>query len=247
MKNKNTAIAITLLTLQLINAANATSYVTKYSNTLDYDKTQLVQQREYTNTSCNSPISTIGTFGVNGCIFITLYDNVRKVGVVAHWDDDTKHEDIEMLFRILEENGGEIRNTMAHLIGGWKSRKYWMSEQTGKFLKSELSKRKVKLNDARLFEKQPYEGYARINPTSVEANKYYFQALALNTCDGSIAVLEEHPSNTAKSKGLNSSPEQVQEYFNKMYQCAIENQYNPEPGCNLSYRETKAKRSHDEL
>lgn len=241
---KLTTIIILLLNYSFMMQADQSLRVgvdgsSQLSKNFDYSKLQLVNQREYTNTTCKSPIKVIGTTGVNGCYFITLWDSQKQVGVAAHWDDDTSPEAIKLLFEVLEENGGEIQNTMAHLVGGWKSKQYPISERTGTFLKKALAEKKVKLNTSRMYER----GSCNDRQIAMLDKQCYFQQLALNTCDGSIAVFEEEmPDQAERLLGSNASLKEYQTDYNKMMQCSLDNQYNMDSTCPLLYRATEAKK-----
>lgn len=162
-----------------------------YCDYVDFENSHIIHQREASKSKCAEDINILSTYSINGCIFIILYDADKKIAVAAHWDDDTKREELEVLFQAMEQEGSNIDNIKVYLIGGWG----YPYMPTGTFLEQAIkSKNITNLDTSHLFEKSPWTDDSdesllqAVNAGSLSLKEHYFSAISFDVCSDSLKL-----------------------------------------------------------
>lgn len=169
------------------------SIVYPYDDYIDFVNSQHLYQRQAGMATCGEHLSLITTIGVGPCLFIILYDTEKMIGVAAHWDDETKSEDIERFFEIFEHAKSNFDNIEAYLVGGWDSSVFVFPKIIATFIENALLERNItKINKDHLFEKSELPNSPYLDTDDLP--KYMFFGLGFDVCSGTLKLTDAGPT-----------------------------------------------------
>jgi hypothetical protein len=186
---RNVFIAI-IATLTSASSLLAAPDVTIYNDTIDAEKSHVINQREYSYAYCEDHVASISTHSIAGCFFVVVYDPAKKFGVAVHWDDDTQRESFRRIRKFLEHRGSTPSTLQATVVGGWDARQYFYSKLTGNFLLKELKDWGVTMFFTdHMYEKAPGSNLVSLPIATLRKSRFF--TLAFDFCEGKLLLSDE--------------------------------------------------------